>query len=181
MITDNINLIAVYVADYLGIMLLVLVLLAKGWDLPGRKGESRILLLLILASLFDCLIDPFIFRIDGKPGAFNRFVIVYGNSALFLYNLVVGTGVLALVAKHINKKISRAQYITVFVLTLIESIVLIVNLFTPIVFYVDENNIYTRKPLYFLFIFVAVYLLGYSLVLYFSGRLKDGSLRYFPV
>ncbi|MBQ8006948.1 MAG: GGDEF domain-containing protein [Lachnospiraceae bacterium] len=181
MITDNINLIAVYVADYLGIMLLVLVLLAKGWDLPGRKGESRILLLLILASLFDCLIDPFIFRIDGKPGAFNRFVIVYGNSALFLYNLVVGTGVLALVAKHINKKISRAQYITVFVLTLIESIVLIVNLFTPIVFYVDENNTYTRKPLYFLFIFVAVYLLGYSLVLYFSGRLKDGSLRYFPV
>lgn len=181
MISDNINLIAVYVADYLGIMLLVLVLLAKGWELPGRKGESRILLLLILASLFDCLIDPFIFRIDGKPGAFNRFVIVYGNSALFLYNLVVGTGVLALVAKHINKKISRAQYITVFVLTLIESIVLIVNLFTPIVFYVDENNIYTRKPLYFLFIFVAVYLLGYSLVLYFSGRLKDGSLRYFPV
>ncbi|MBQ8667072.1 MAG: hypothetical protein IJ526_09430, partial [Lachnospiraceae bacterium] len=72
MITDNINLIAVYVADYLGIMLLVLVLLAKGWDLPGRKGESRILLLLILASLFDCLIDPFIFSIDGKPGAFNR-------------------------------------------------------------------------------------------------------------
>jgi len=178
---DSINLIAVYVADFLGILLLVLILLAKGWELPGRRGESRILLLLILASLFDCLIDPFIFKIDGKPGAFNRFVILYGNSALFLYNLVVGTGVLALVAKHINKKISRAQYITVFILTLIESVVLVINLFTPIVFCVDENNVYTRKPLYFLFIAVAVYLLGYSLALYFSGRLRDGSLRYFPV
>lgn len=181
MIKDSINLIAVYVADYLGIMLLVLVLLAKGWELPGRKGESRILLFLILASLFDCLIDPFVFRLDGRPGSFNRAIIVYGNSALFLYNLVVGTGVLALVAKHINKKISRVQYITVFVLTAIETVVLIINLFIPVVFYVDENNVYTRKPLYYLFILVAVYLLVYSLVLYFSGRLKDGSLRYFPV
>ncbi len=179
--TEGINLIAVYMADFLGALILALVLLVKAWELPARKSESRILLALILATLFDCIIDPFIYKVDGQPGALNRFIILYGNSALFLYNLVVGAGMLALVAKHINRKISRTQFITVIILTLIETVVLVINLFTPVVFAVDDNNVYSRRPLYYLFIMVAAYLLGYSLVLYFSGRNKEGSLRYFPV
>ncbi len=179
--SGQINMLAVYIADYVGVLLLGLILLSRGWDLPGRKEESRILLILTIATLIDCLIDPFIFAVDGRPGAFNRFIVVFGNSALFLYNLIVGTGVVALVAKHINKKISRFQYVTVWILTVCETILLVINLFHPIIFTVDENNVYTRGPLYFIYIVAAAYLLSYSLYVYLMGRIKDGSLRYFPV
>lgn len=179
--TGSINFTAIYVADFLGILLLGVVLLARGWELPGRRRESRILLSLIIISLIDCLIDPFIFVIDGKPGRLNHFVVLYGNSILFLYNLVVGIGVLHLVAIHINKKISKAHNITILVLAVVETVFLIINLFVPIVFVVDENNVYSRRPMYLLYIFVAFYIFAYGCGMYFTARVRDGSLRYFPV
>ena len=176
-----INMTAVYIADYAGALILALILLARGWDLPGRRNESRILLVLILASLFDNLIDPFIFLADGKPGMVNHLIVLLGTSFLFMYNLIVGTGVLALVVKHINKKISRIQYVTVWIITVIEAALLVVNFFTPIVFSIDKNNIYRRGPLYFVYIAAAFYLMLYSLAVYYRAQWGDGSVRYFPV
>lgn len=179
--SQGINIMATLVADFAGTTLLILLLLARGWQLPGRKGESRILLVLILASLFDNLIDPFIFMADGKPGGLNFCIVFFGNSFLFLYNLIVGAGVLSLIVQHIRQKISKFQHVTVYILTGIETILLIVNYFTPIVFSVDENNVYKRGPLYFVYIVAAAILLAYGLIVYLKARRKIGSLRYFPV
>ncbi len=180
-VENVINMRSIYIADAAGALLLVILLIAKGWELPGRKSEGRILLLLIIATLINCLIDPLIFLADGKPGLVSRNIIIIGNSILFLYNLEVGTGVLALVVKHINKKISRAQYVTVWIISGLEAALLIVNLYYPLVFSVDENNVYSRGPLYFIYLLAAFYLLAYGLVVYVTARTKDGSLRYFPV
>ncbi len=180
-VTQGINLMAVYIADFVGVLLLGLILLARGWDLPGRRDESRILLILIIATIIDCLIDPFIFIMDGRPGKIRHAVAFIGNSALFLYNLIVGTGVMALIVKHINKKVSRFQYITVWIMTVMETALIVINFFTPVIFSIDENNVYSRGPLYFIYIAVAAYLLVYSMYVYVTGRIKDGSLRYFPV
>lgn len=178
---QGIDLTAVFIADYAGVLLLVLILLARGWQLPGRKEEGRILLILILASMFDCLIDPFVFLVDGKPGRLNCLIAFFGNSFLFLYNLIVGTGVLALIVKHIRQKISRFQYVTVWILTLLETVLLVINIFKPIVFSLDENNVYKRGPLYFVYIAAAFVLLVYCFIVYLKARRKVGSLRYFPV
>ncbi|MCR4690025.1 MAG: GGDEF domain-containing protein [Lachnospiraceae bacterium] len=178
---SNINLTAVFIADYVGVMLMGLVLLTKGWRLPARREESKILLTLIVATFIDCLIDPFIFIVDGRPGLFNRIYNTVGNSLLFLYNLVMGTGVLALIVKHINKKISKVQYVTVWALTTIETVLLVINLFSPIVFSIDENNVYKRGPCYFVYIIAAFYLIAYSFVVYLNGRIREGALRFFPV
>lgn len=177
----GIDLNAVFIADYVGVLLLILILLARGWDLPGRRDESRILFIMIIATMIDCLVDPFVFLVDGRPGSTFRCIAFFGNSILYLYNLVVGTGVLALVVKHINKTISRFQYVTVCLITVVESILLVINIFNPIVFSLDENNVYKRGPLYFVYIVAAFYLLIYSLTVYFTTQFRDGSLRYFPV
>lgn len=177
----GIDMTAVFIADYVGVLLLTLILLARGWDLPGRRDESRILFIMIIATMIDCFIDPFVFMVDGRPGSLFRAIGFFGNSILYLYNLVVGTGVLALVVKHINKTISKFQYVTVCLITVIESIFLVINYFNPIVFSLDENNIYKRGPLYSVYIIAAFYLLIYSLTVYFTTQFRDGSLRYFPV
>ncbi len=172
---------SVYIADYVGVLLLTLILCARGWELPGRRDESRILLILVIATLINCLFDPVIFAVDGRPGPFARFVVIFGNSLLFIYNLVVGTGMLVLIIKHIRSHISRLQYAIVWGLSALEVILIIANLFTPIVFSVDENNVYSRGPLYFVYLFVAFYLMLYSMFLYVTAGKRHGSLRYFPV
>ena len=179
--TQGINLAAVLVANSIGVVLLLLILLTKGWNLPRRKEESRILLALILATILYCMLDPITFLVDGKPGAGNFLIIFVGNSLLYLYNLLVGAAVLSLVVRHINKKVSKIQNITVWSIMIMEIVLLIINIFTPIIFSVDENNVYHRGTGYYIFVVAALYLVGYSLVVYLSARLKDGSLRFFPV
>ncbi|MCR4788038.1 MAG: GGDEF domain-containing protein [Lachnospiraceae bacterium] len=178
---STINMTAVFVADYIGVLFLSIVLLTKGWNLPTRRKESIILCVLISATLFDCAIDPFVFLVDGKPGMFNRMVGLLGNSALYIYNLIVGTGMLALIVMHINKSISRFQYVVVWIITIMESVLLLINFFYPIVFSIDENNVYKRGPGYAVYIIAAFYLLGYALFVYGIAKFRDDSVRYFPV
>ncbi|MCR4989357.1 MAG: GGDEF domain-containing protein [Lachnospiraceae bacterium] len=172
---------AVYVADFIGVLLLLVILMTKGWNLPTRRRESAIMLLLILATLIDCLVDPFVFLSDGKSGLLNSIIVVFGNSILYIYNLIVGGGMLALIVLHINKRISRFQLVVVCLITIGETLLLILNLFYPLVFSVDENNVYRRGAGYAVFIIAAVYLLGYALFVYFIARIRDDSVRYFPV
>ncbi len=179
--SQTINMTAVYIADYVGVLLLALILIARGWELPGRKDESRILLILIIATMINCLVDPFIFVMDGQPGRKAWAMVVFGNSALFLYNLIVGTGMVLLVVKHIRSRISKFQYVTVWFLAIMETVLLIINFFKPLVFSVDENNVYKRESLYFVYIAAAFYLMLYSVGIYLFDKRKKGSLRYFPV
>ena len=179
--SSPINLGAVYVADLIGVLLLGIVLLTKGWNLPTRRRESLILCVLISATLIDCLVDPFVFLSDGKPGRFNHYFSFIGNSILYIYNLIVGTGMLALIVMHIKKKISRFQYVVVWIITIMEISLLVINCFYPVVFSIDEDNVYKRGPGYAVYIIAAFYLLGYALFVYWVARFKDDSVRYFPV
>ena len=179
--SSPINMVAVCVADFIGVLLLGIVLLTRGWNLPTRRRESIILCILISATLIDCLVDPFAFLADGKPGRLNHFLCFFGNSILYIYNLIVGTGMLALIVMHIKKKISRFQYVVVWIITIAETALLVINYFYPIVFSVDENNVYSRGPGYSVYIIAAFYLLGYALFVYWNAKYKDDSVRYFPV
>ncbi len=177
----TINLTATLILDFAGILLLVILLLTRGWNLPGRKGESRILLVLIIATMIDCMSDPFVFTMDSQPGVISYMVVFTGNTILFLYNLIMGAGTLALIIKHINKRIPKAHFVFVAIMCVFQLLLLVANIFTPIVFKVDENNTYFRGPAYFVFILCAIILLIYVNVFYFVARKRDGLLRYFPV
>ncbi|MCR5702808.1 MAG: GGDEF domain-containing protein [Lachnospiraceae bacterium] len=178
---SSINLIAIFVADFIGVIMLLLIMFTRGWIIPSRKKESRLMFALIIATLIDCLVDPFAFFSDGKVGLANYRISFFCNSFLYLYNLIVGTGVLFLVTIHINKKISTVQKIVASVIFLIEFLLLVINYFKPIIFYIDENNVYTRLDGYFLYIAFGLFLVFYGLIIYVIARIRDGALRYFPV
>ena len=179
--TSSINLISVYIADFIGCLLLLAIIFTKGWKIPTRKQESRMLLFLIVASLIDCFIDPLGFYFDGKPGDFSRFCLYLVNSLLFLYNLAVGFGVVTLVSYHLNRKITIVQKIVVGFMITTEALLLMINIFVPVVFSVDDENVYHRGPTYFVFVVFGFALIIYSWIIYAIERLKNGSLRYFPV
>ena len=55
--TPVINLYSVFVGDGLGVAILLLILVTRGWNIPGRKEESRLLLYMLIASVIDCVVD----------------------------------------------------------------------------------------------------------------------------
>lgn len=178
---NAINLQSVFITDLVGIAILVIILAAKGWNLPARKDESRIIVSLLLVSILNCFADIYVSYFDGKPGQLYYLILMTGNTYLYLYNLIVGIGIIYLIIKHIDRKARGWHMIFFWFLVITEATLLIINLFTPIVFKINEKNNYVRGPYYLLFVIIGFVLIFYGYAYYLINKLKNPSLRYFPV
>ncbi len=176
-----INLQAVYITDLVGITILVVILATKGWNLPARKDESHILLALLLVSILNCIADIYVFGCDGLPGLKHYYILLIGNTYLYFYNLIVGIGIIYLIIKHIDRKAKGWHIILFWILVITEAVLLVINFFKPVVFGLDENNKYYRGSYYLLFVIVGFVLIFYGYLYYLINKLRNPSLRYFPV
>ena len=176
-----INLQAIYITDLVGITILVVILATKGWNLPARKDESHILLGLLLFSILNCIADIYVFGCDGLPGLKYYYILLIGNSYLYFYNLIVGIGIIYLIIKHIDRKAKGWHIFLFWIIVITEAALLIINFFKPIVFSLDENNKYHRGPYYLMFVIFGFVLIFYGYLYYLINKLRNPSLRYFPV
>lgn len=182
--TPIIDIYAVTVADFIGIAILLVILVSRGWNLPGRKEESHILLRMLIMSVANCIIDQLVASFDGKLGAafkFYRVILLAGNTYLYLYNTFVGVFLVHMIVKHIDRKTSHKKFIVFWIACLIQVVLLIINIFTPIVFKIDMNNEYKRGELFMFFIATGIVLNVYGFVYYIIAKIRNPGLRYFPV
>ena len=182
--TPIINIYAVTVADFIGIAILLVILVSRGWSLPGRKEESHILLRMLIMSVINCVVDQLVAYFDGRLGAgsqFYRMVLLIGNTYLYLYNTLVGIFLAHMIVKHIDSKTSHRKFIVFWIACFIQIVLLIINLFTPIVFNIDMNNEYRRGELFMFFIVAGVVLNVYGFAYYIISKIRNPGLRYFPV
>jgi diguanylate cyclase (GGDEF)-like protein len=182
--TPIIDIYAVTVADFLGIAILLVILVSRGWNLPGRKEESHILLRMLIMSLINCVVDQLVAYFDGRLGAgfqVYRMVLLLGNTYLYLYNTLVGIFLVHMVVKHIDSKTSHRKFIVFWIACFIQIVLLIINLFTPIVFKIDMNNEYRRGDLFMFFIVAGIVLNVYGFAYYIISKIRNPGLRYFPV
>lgn len=179
-----IDIYAVTVADFIGIAILLVILVSRGWSLPGRKEESHILLRMLIMSVINCVVDQLVAYFDGRLGEgsqFYRMVLLIGNTYLYLYNTLVGIFLVHMIVKHIDSKTSHRKFIVFWIACFIQIVLLIVNLFTPIVFNIDMNNEYRRGELFMFFIAAGVVLNVYGFAYYIISKIRNPGLRYFPV
>ncbi|MBR4914033.1 MAG: GGDEF domain-containing protein [Clostridiales bacterium] len=182
--TPIIDIYAVTVADFIGIAILLVILVSRGWSLPGRKSESNILMNMLIMSVVNCIVDQAVAYFDGRLGAGRQavFVLLYaGNFFLFLYNVLVGIFLVHMIIKHIDKKVSPLHFVFFWVVCIVEIILLIVNFFTPIVFKIDMNNVYRRGSFFYVFVLIGFLLNAYGIIFYMVNKIKNPALRYFPV
>ena len=178
--TSSINITAVFVSDAVGISILLILLFTRGWDMPTKKKESNLLFIMMLASLVNCVADALTSYFDGQPGKAFRMVLMVGNTYLYLFNLIVGFGIIYLVVNHIGTKVPRFQNYFFNIVAIVNLVLLIANFFYPLVFTLDENNCYSRGDFYIIFIISGFLLILYGYAFYFFERLRSPSLSYFP-
>ena len=176
-----INLQAVFVTDITSIAILIVLLVSRGWILPARKDESRIMLVMLVVSVLNSIADILTFAFDGRPGSGFYFFLIISNSFLYLYNLIIGVGIIYLIVKHIDHKTKGLHMIVFWIMCIVEAALLVINTFTPIVFDIDDNNVYQRGDFYFLFAVFGFVLIFYGYTYYIICKLRNPSLRYFPV
>jgi len=179
MTTFDLN--ATNVPNMLGVMLLAILLSGNVWRLRERTPENKFLLLLMFFSFSNCIMDPLVYAVDGRPGNLCRAFLYFGNTWIFIVQLTVAICWVVFFCRHLNGRVSRRQHVFLTSVHMISSLLLVINLFHPIVFEISDQNVYHRGPLFFVFVAVNYLMLLDSILIYILSKLRGGSLKFFPV
>lgn len=180
-ITQSIDLTFISVSNMLGVMLIIVLLSGNIWRLRDKTRENRALLLLMFFTLTNCLVDPLVYAVDGKPSTLYRAIIYAGNSWLFFAQLSSAVCWVVFFCHHLNGAITKRQKNFLVAVEIVNVSLLLANLFFPLVFDVTAQNVYVRKSLFFVFAVGNYLLLLDSIVVYFISRIHGGTLKFFPL
>lgn len=171
----------IYISNLLGALLL-LILFIGNWRRIREMGfEYSRLLLIMLCAFLCCLIEPLSFALEGKPGEGARAVVLYGSTFLFASNMIIGVCWISFLGRHLNGGLKRWHTVLLYTVVDAGAAILVINLLVPVVFSVSEANVYSRGPLFWLFIAIDTLYMIDSVILYIISRKRGGVLKLFPV
>ncbi len=175
------NLESIYVANVIGIVLIGVLIVCNLWRFQSKSRANRNLLLMMFLALTSCIADPISYTMKGVPGLFPKIAVYAASTWLFAANMLAVNFWVRFLAYHLNGGMSRRSRIALNSVVVVSLFLLVVNLFEPIVFTIDENNLYSRTYLYFYYMVVDYMLVINSLVTYFKSKAKGGFLKFFPI
>lgn len=129
-----------------------------------------------IASISDCCV----YYLAGSSNIVIKVLVFLSGSGLFLGNVMIGYLWAKFIMVHTNIPFSDIRRNIYRTIGLISIVLLVINIFYPLVFSVSDGR-YQRGFAYIIFlIFAAFYILD-SLYLYVKRVKKNGSLKLFPV
>ncbi len=177
------NILAVAVADYIGFILLVAMLISSHIRRSAQGVQFKIFTIIATMSAVACVVDFFMFYCDGKVGTIYYLINLVGNTFCFIANPVFAVGwCLYTEAKLYNsdarvKKRFKPLALPGAVLVAIA----LINMFVPLIFYIDDTNVYHRLPLSYVFYVVLFGYMVYSIVVVKQYEERYDKLRFFPL
>lgn len=169
----------VYIGNLLGLALLITILFSN-INITADTYDGKNLFHMIIVTGLACIADSVVFTVDGHPGPLTTGIIYLGNSWLFMANILMGRYWVEFVAEHMNVMLSRTQRRFLKVLSILGVLGLLLNLYIPIVFTV-ENNVYRRTQLYWIYVLFAALCICDTGLIYYQARKKSGLLKFFPI
>lgn len=175
------NLESIYVTNIVGIVLIAVLIICNLWRLQSKTPANKNLLAMMFLALSSCLADPISYTMKGLPG-FGPKIAVYATSTwLFSANMLTVFFWNRFLAYYLNGSMSKKTRRLLNATVATGIAILLINLFYPIVFSIDENNLYTRKGFYHFFLTVDYLLVVNSLFTYYKSKMRGGILKFFPI
>ena len=129
-----------------------------------------------IANISDCCV----YYLAGSSNIVIKVLVFLSGSGLFLGNAMIGYLWAKFIMVHMNIPFSDIRRNIYRTIGLVAIVLLVINIFYPLVFSVSDGR-YQRGFAYIIFlIFAAFYILD-SLYLYVKRVKKNGSLKLFPV
>lgn len=178
------NVIAVATSDYIGLILLISLLHSSRIRRSNNTGyEFRIFTIITILTLAACFIDFFAFWADGRPGMEFKILNMITNTYCFIANPLFVSSWCLYEDVKLYKSMSRVKkiYTYVFIPAVIMGVIAIVNIFVPIIFRIDENNVYHRLPFSYVYYIVDALYILYSFIIYRQYEKQYGKVRFFPL
>lgn len=137
---------------------------------------QQMMVIIGIANISDCCV----YYLAGSSNIVIKVLVFLSGSGLFLGNVMIGYLWAKFIMVHMNIPLSDIRRNIYRTIGLISIVLLVINIFYPLVFSVSDGR-YQRGFAYIIFlIFAAFYILD-SLYLYVKRVKKNGSLKLFPV
>ena len=176
----NMNLsFSVLTADIISILLIGTLYLANRQKAEYDR-DMRLLQQMMVTIGIANISDSCVYYLAGSSNIVIKVLVFLSGSGLFLGNVMIGYLWAKFIMVHMNIPFSDIRRNIYRTIGLISIVLLVINIFYPLVFSVSDGR-YQRGFAYIIFlIFAAFYILD-SLYLYVKRVKKIGSLKLFPV
>lgn len=180
----SINLMAVYIADIMALTLLAtLGFCCRNSILNTTREDLKAVRDMYIVDLIGIFFDFIAYNADGVPGSFARMLVIWSNMVVFTCTIFSAAYWVVFIKYHLYGSSYKVQRQNRIILGLagVVSATTLVDLFYPLYFTLDENNVYSRTPMVAVFVgFVAIFVL-YSLYDYFKFSRMKNQVRFFPI
>ncbi len=170
---------SVLTADIISILLIGTLYLANRQKAEYDRDMrflQQMMVTIGIANISDCCV----YYLAGSSNIVIKVLVFLSGSGLFLGNVMIGYLWAKFIMVHMNIPFSDIRRNIYRTIGLISIVLLVINIFYPLVFSVSDGR-YQRGFAYIIFlIFAAFYILD-SLYLYVKRVKKNGSLKLFPV
>lgn len=170
---------SVLTADIISILLIGTLYLANRQKAEYNRDMRLLQQMMVtigIANISDCCV----YYLAGSSNIVIKVLVFLSGSGLFLGNVMIGYLWAKFIMVHMNIPFSDIRRNIYRTIGLISIVLLVINIFYPLVFSVSDGR-YQRGFAYIIFlIFAAFYILD-SLYLYVKRVKKNGSLKLFPV
>ena len=176
---DNISMLSIFTANFLGIMLALTLYVANSWRWKREDLENLLLIFMLILVGITCIAEPAAFLISGKEGGIYTILIYLCDTWTYAANLLASASWFVFIAYHLDNRIPRIPVNIINALVAVGLLLLFVNLFTPVVFRIDEHNNYQRLSVYYYYFIAEFIMLFGSLAFYIYIRIKGRRIRFF--
>ncbi len=176
--SSSINIAATLIADLMGVLLLICV--AAGNRYVSKEQFKRNIHLVVLygVTMFSCTMDIVSAFADGN----DPILSFVSGTLLFFCGPITAVAWIGLIAKHIKIRLSKIHKMIICIFFSIAMGLIIVNIFTPVLFIINENDIYQRVDgLYIIYAFSYFGLIFDAIGMYLVKKHESGGLKFFPM
>ena len=177
------NLQAIILANVIGFLLIAFLFISRFITRTKSSSEERVFTTMIMLAMIACIVEPVTFVFDGRPGALSKWIVLLGNTYLYYAN-GLGAFFFTLYVErslyHDKKRVVKYYYKFAVVVSILLAF-LFLNLKFGYFFYVDENNLYHRQPLIYIFYIYIMFCAVLSVLTVYRHKVKYGRTEFFPV
>jgi diguanylate cyclase (GGDEF)-like protein len=166
-----------------GLAILVLIFLNIYHPTKSYLLDQKLFLSLLVTTAFILVLDMFMWLNDGVPGLTIR--IAYNIITVFYYTLNPLICLLWYLYAdyYINRSAARLRkvHIPMVIPVLANMILSIISVYTKSLFFIDDNNVYHRGPLFLIMAIISFFYLAHTLVFVLRNRAKIQTREYYTL
>ena len=177
------ELMPIYVANGIGIFLLMMLMYASRTKFQTHRPEDRLYSFMLIGVMLGCFMEAFSYYLDGKLFFGSRVLNYIANTYLFTLNILLPFSVLVYVDLGLYDDISRIwkNYKPQIIIGAVMLTITFLSCFFPIAYSISEQNVYERRPIGYLYYFVILYYLVSGIVLTKRYEKENGAKAFFNV